>query len=95
MCLIICRESASLNLTQLYKKFRPSANPPESLGRDRDWNVDLIPKFLMANGELTNILINTDVTRYLEFKQIGGSYAIEMEELPKSLQVKWKLFDPH
>jgi Rab GDP dissociation inhibitor len=28
----------------------------------------------MANGELTNILINTDVTRYLEFKQIGGSY---------------------
>lgn len=67
-------ESASLNLTQLYKKFRPSGSPPEKLGRDRDWNVDLIPKFLMANGELTNILIHTDVTRYLEFKQISGSY---------------------
>ena len=28
----------------------------------------------MANGELTNILVSTDVTRYLEFKQIAGSY---------------------
>lgn len=67
-------ESASLNLTQLYKKFRPGKEAPEGLGRDRDWNVDLIPKFLMANGELTNILVHTDVTRYLEFKQISGSY---------------------
>lgn len=67
-------ESASLNLTQLYGKFRPGSKAPEQLGRDRDWNVDLIPKFLMANGELTNILIHTDVTRYLEFKQIAGSY---------------------
>jgi Rab GDP dissociation inhibitor len=28
----------------------------------------------MSNGELTNILISTDVTRYLEFRQIAGSY---------------------
>lgn len=39
-----------------------------------DWNIDLVPKLLMANGELTNILVSTDVTRYLEFKQIAGSY---------------------
>lgn len=68
-------ESASLNLTQLYSKFKPSVQKPEFLkGRDRDWCVDLIPKFLMANGELTNILVHTDVTRYIEFKQISGSY---------------------
>lgn len=36
--------------------------------------MDLVPKLLMANGELTNILVSTDVTRYLEFKQIAGSY---------------------
>jgi len=24
---------------------------PEEYGRSRDWNVDLIPKFLMASGE--------------------------------------------
>lgn len=39
-----------------------------------DWNIDLVPKFLMSSGELTNILVSTDVTRYLEFKQVAGSY---------------------
>lgn len=28
----------------------------------------------MSCGELTNILVSTDVTRYLEFKQVAGSY---------------------
>jgi Rab GDP dissociation inhibitor len=36
--------------------------------------VDLVPKFLISAGELTNILVSTDVTRYLEFKQVAGSY---------------------
>lgn len=44
------------------------------MGRDRDWNIDLIPKFMMANGEIVRFLTHTDVTRYLEFKQIAGSY---------------------
>ena len=39
-----------------------------------DWNIDLVPKFLMSSGELTNVLVSTDVTRYLEFKQVAGSY---------------------
>ncbi|KAF9137896.1 Rab GDP dissociation inhibitor alpha, partial [Linnemannia schmuckeri] len=67
-------ESASLNLTQLFKKFRDGETPAAALGKDRDYNVDLIPKFMMANGELVKILTHTDVTRYLEFKQIAGSY---------------------
>ncbi|ODV94988.1 hypothetical protein PACTADRAFT_50823 [Pachysolen tannophilus NRRL Y-2460] len=76
-------ESASLNLSQLYSKFKPSKKPDESLGRDRDWCVDLIPKFLMANGELTNILVHTDVTRYIEFKQISGSYVYRNGKIAK------------
>lgn len=76
-------ESASLNLSQLYSKFKPSAQKPEFKGRDRDWCVDLIPKFLMANGELTNILVHTDVTRYIEFKQIGGSYVYRNGRIAK------------
>ncbi|KAG9307634.1 hypothetical protein G9A89_023199 [Geosiphon pyriformis] len=67
-------ESASLNLTQLYRKFRPGVEPLDSLGRDRDFNIDLIPKFMMANGELVKILTHTDVTRYVDFKQISGSF---------------------
>ncbi|KAI6007215.1 GDP dissociation inhibitor [Pisolithus albus] len=67
-------DSASLNLTQLYRKFRPDQTPPAELGRDRDYAVDLIPKFIISSGELTKILVHTDVTRYLEFKQIAGSF---------------------
>ncbi|KAF9502507.1 rab GDP-dissociation inhibitor [Pleurotus eryngii] len=67
-------DSASLNLTQLYRKFRPNQAPPSELGRDRDYAVDLIPKFIIASGEMTKILVHTEVTRYLEFKQIAGSF---------------------
>jgi Rab GDP dissociation inhibitor len=59
---------------QLYRKFRPEQAPPAELGRDRDYAIDLIPKFIIASGELTTILVHTDVTRYLEFKQIAGSF---------------------
>jgi Rab GDP dissociation inhibitor len=89
-------EGASLNLTQLYEKFRPGKEPPTDIGRDRDYAVDLVPKFMMANGELTKMLVHTDVTRYLEFKQIAASYvfrdgriakvpATEMEAVRSSL----------
>lgn len=67
-------DMASLTLSQLFSKFRPDAAVPTNLGRDRDWAIDLVPKFTMSNGELTNMLVHTDVTRYLEFKQISGSY---------------------
>lgn len=59
---------------QLYRKFRPNQSPPADIGRDRDYAVDLVPKFIIASGELTKILVHTDVTRYLEFKQIAGSF---------------------
>ena len=36
--------------------------------------MDLIPKFLMACGNLVNMLVLTKVTNYLDFKQIEGSY---------------------
>ncbi|OAG04221.1 rab GTPase activator [Paraphaeosphaeria sporulosa] len=71
-------EAASLNLDAMYKKYgvTPDKQAQEALSKTRpnDWNIDLVPKLLMANGELTNILISTDVTKYLEFKQIGGSF---------------------
>ncbi|PIL31555.1 hypothetical protein GSI_06257 [Ganoderma sinense ZZ0214-1] len=75
-------DSASLNLTQLYRQFRGTA-PPQELGRDRDYAVDLIPKFIIASGELTRILVHTDVTRYLEFKQIAGSYVYRDRKISK------------
>lgn len=76
-------DSASLNLTQLYRKFRPDQQVPKELGRDRDYAIDLIPKFIIASGELTKILVHTDVTRYLEFKQIAGSFVYRDGKISK------------
>jgi Rab GDP dissociation inhibitor len=67
-------ESASLNLEQLYKRFRGDDKPKKDLGRTRDYCVDLCPKFLMACGNLVKVLLHTRVTRYLEFKSVAGSY---------------------
>uniref|UniRef100_A0A8D0QM61 Rab GDP dissociation inhibitor n=1 Tax=Sus scrofa TaxID=9823 RepID=A0A8D0QM61_PIG len=119
-------ESSSITpLEELYKRFQLLEGPPEAMGRGRDWNVDLIPKFLMANGEgdkggvmagvggglwgqlagghtpetgppdqlellqgaaltvafpapaagqLVKMLLYTEVTRYLDFKVVEGSF---------------------
>lgn len=72
--LLLPGESASITpLEELFTKFGKQLDG-EKYGRGRDWNVDLIPKFLMANGLLVKLLIHTGVTRYLEFKSIEGSY---------------------
>ena len=73
-------ETASLNLTNLWKMFRPNTTPPEQYGHNRDWNVDLIPKFIMANGLLVKMLLHTKVTRYLEWKTIEASYVMQHQK---------------
>lgn len=75
-------DGASLNLTQLFEKFQ-AGNPPENLGQNRDYNIDLIPKFIMATGNLTKMLLHTKVTRYLEFKSIAGSYVYKAGKILK------------
>ena len=77
-------ESTSMHpLEMLYKKFNESEGPGENLGNGRDWNVDLIPKFLMAKGGLVKLLVHTGVTRYLQFKQIEGSYVYRGQNVYK------------
>lgn len=76
-------ESASITpLEELFQRYGLEA-PGERFGRGRDWNVDLIPKFLMANGQLVKLLIHTGVTRYLEFKSIEGSYVYKGGKIAK------------
>lgn len=69
-------DCASLNLTNLFEKFQ-AGEVPSFLGSNRDYNVDLIPKFIMACGNLTKMLLHTKVTRYLDFKSIDGSYVFK------------------
>ncbi|XP_076369973.1 rab GDP dissociation inhibitor beta-like [Tachypleus tridentatus] len=77
-------ESASITpLEELFEKFNMPVTHLEEYGRSRDWNVDLIPKFLMANGQLVKLLIHTGVTRYLEFKSVEGSYVYKGGKISK------------
>lgn len=71
-------DSASLNLTNLFGKFHGGKEPEQKffdvLGSNRDYNVDLIPKCIMASGKLVKILIKTKCNRYLDFKSLDASY---------------------
>jgi len=73
-------ECASLNITNLWQRFRPGSEPPKELGANREWNVDLIPKFIMASGNLVKILLKTRVSRYLEWKSCDGTYVYQFQE---------------
>ncbi|XP_029108378.1 rab GDP dissociation inhibitor alpha-like isoform X2 [Scleropages formosus] len=58
---------------QLYKKFNVPG-PGKAMGQGRHWSVDLVPKFLLASGPLVQMLLYTEVTRYLDFKVVEGSF---------------------
>lgn len=73
-------DTASLNLTNLWAMFRPGTEPPKEYGHNRDWNVDLIPKFIMADGKLVKMLLHTKVTRYLEWKCVDASYVMRAQK---------------
>ena len=70
-------DCASLNLSNLWEKFRPGQDPPAEFGHNRDWNVDMIPKFVMANGKLVKLLLKTTVDKYLEWKTVEGTYVYQ------------------
>lgn len=72
-------ECASLNLTNLWAKFREGSQPPKDLGANRDWNVDLIPKFIMSCGNLVKMLLHTKVTKYLEWHSVEGTYVYQYQ----------------
>ncbi|KAG0463760.1 hypothetical protein HPP92_019829 [Vanilla planifolia] len=58
----------------LWKRFRSDGSPSDHLGPNKDYNVDMVPKFMMANGALVRVLIHTSVTKYLNFKAVDGSF---------------------
>ncbi|KAM6981086.1 rab GDP dissociation inhibitor beta [Aplochiton taeniatus] len=76
-------ESASISpLEELCKRFQVS-DPVKSKDCGKEWNIDLIPKFLLANGQLVKMLMYTEVTRYLDFKVVEGSYVYKAGKVHK------------
>jgi len=77
---------ASLTMDQCWKHFKQPGEPPQTLGTkalQRKYSVDLLPKFLMANGKMVKLLLHTDVTRYLQFKSVDGSYVLKDKQIMK------------
>ncbi len=73
-------EGASVNLTNLWSLFKPKEEVPKELGHNRDWNIDLIPKYIMSSGKLVKILLKSQVSKYLEWKSIDGTYVLMNKE---------------
>lgn len=71
---------ASLNITNIWKKFRPNEEVPKELGHNRDWNIDLTPKFVMAYGKLVKMIIKTEVSHYLNWRCVEGTYVYQWSE---------------
>ncbi|KAG5094330.1 hypothetical protein JHK84_049918 [Glycine max] len=71
-------ESTSLNLIQLWKRFKGDDKPPPHLGASRDYNIDMNPK----------VLIHTDVTKYLSFKVMDGSFVFNKGKVHKASKLK-------
>lgn len=76
-------DCASITLSQMFKKHRGTDQVPPELGSDRDFNIDQIPKFIMACGDLVKILLTTKVTRYLELWKLDGSYVYQNKRIHK------------
>jgi len=80
-------ESASFNLTQAHEnigseqsKDKDTDGYKQKMGSSKSYNIDLCPKLLMAGGDLTKMLLLTKVTKYLEFKSVGGSYVYQAKQ---------------
>ncbi|KAJ9306486.1 hypothetical protein DTO217A2_4032 [Paecilomyces variotii] len=79
-------ESASVNIETLFKKYGniPAGQEPwKKYGRTHDWNIDLVPKLLMSNGDLSSILASTNVHEYVKFTSIAGSYVHKGNDVNK------------
>lgn len=66
-------------MTNLWEKFGRQGAPPSAYGANRDWNIDLIPKFIMANGKLVSMLLKTKVTNYLQWGCVEGTYVYQYQ----------------
>lgn len=72
-------ESASINpLDRLYDVLgsaEQKAKTDRSMyGKGRDYNVDLVPKMLISNGRLLDLLSCTTVDRYIDFRAAGVAF---------------------
>lgn len=76
-------EGASLQLTELLKHFGRGEEETSKdamktkFGSTRGYNIDLIPKLIMAKGTLIQYLVKVHVEKYVEFNILDASYVFQ------------------
>jgi len=77
-------ESTTLNpLSKAFAILGTDAQKKKDLkafGKERDWAVDVVPKMILANGELLKTLIYTQVDKYLDFRSAGVAFTVKQEK---------------
>ncbi|KAH7826345.1 putative Rab GDP dissociation inhibitor beta [Monocercomonoides exilis] len=74
-------DCGSLSLDQTFAKFRgPDVKPPAALGRSRDYNIDLVPKFPLSKGNIMKAIVHTGCNRYLEFHRCKGAFLVKKDK---------------
>uniref|UniRef100_F7BG52 Rab GDP dissociation inhibitor n=1 Tax=Monodelphis domestica TaxID=13616 RepID=F7BG52_MONDO len=77
--------SASLMspLNVAYRHFSMSSSSSATMGRGRSCKVDLLPKFLMAKGQLVRILAHMDALRYLDLRVVEAGFLLKGSRIYK------------
>lgn len=78
-------ESASLSLDTLFEKYPKQFENIDikEFGNPKHWCIDQCPKFQMGCGKLVKMLIKSQVTRYIEFSSIDGSFVYQNKKIHK------------
>ncbi|CAL5990673.1 Rab_GDP dissociation inhibitor [Hexamita inflata] len=75
-------DCATIKLTDLYKMFgEDPATIPQNMGRDADWNIDLVPKFILSGGDLMRMLRHADCLMYLDFGRVAGHFVLYKDNI--------------
>ena len=65
-------DTAHLDLKGLWQKFRPGQEPPKEYGSSGSWNIDLVPKCVLAKDIFVKLLLQTEVTKFFEWKGVDN-----------------------
>ncbi|KNH05727.1 RAB GDP dissociation inhibitor alpha [Perkinsela sp. CCAP 1560/4] len=83
-------EGASLNLSQVFERFGRTRSSLFNTNESYEYNIDLIPKVLLAAGDIVKLMEKTIIDRYnMDLHTLDGSFMMrdgKYHEVPSSEQ---------
>ena len=79
-------DCGTLNLKEMHERHKKPYDQEavtKQFGRPTRYQCDLIPKFILAGGRLVKMLIQTGVTKYIEFAAVDKSFVFTSGKIYK------------